>query len=223
MGGILGQLNRLVKDVSQRTSDALSKQQAALVRGKVSGKQVFDDEGTLLVDAGHIIDDSVIQHASDAGKLSQLVMAAGAARVQDFREAAQDKIDRTGGGQEARYLDSVEEYGAARGYIGKYAGVDVTDVRGNVVIPTGKKINEDDVRIAREAGLLSALVFAAQQPYTPPEPEPEPARARGPFESDEDEAFTSEIAGADEASPVPRRRIALMDPSSASLSEPAKD
>ena len=223
MGGIFGQLNRLVKDVSQRTSDALSKQQAALVRGKVSGKQVFDDEGTLLVDAGHIIDDSVIERASDAGKLSQLVMAAGAARVQDFREAAQDQIDRTGGAQEARYLDSVEEYGAARSFIGRYTGVDVTYFRGNVVIPTGKKINDDDVRIARDAGLLSALVFAAQQPYSPPEPEPEPPRVRGPFESDEDEAFPSELPGADEATPLPRRRIALMDPSAASPTEPAND
>lgn len=215
--GLFGQLNRLVKDVTQRTSDALARQEAALVRGKVTGRAVTDDQGNLLVDAGHTIDDAAIERVAAAGKLHQLVAAAGAARVQDMQEAAREQIGRTGAGQEARAYDSIEEYAEARAYVGRYAGMDVTDVRGNVIIATGKKITEDDVRAARDASLLSALVFAAQQPCTPPEPEPltvEEPRP-GPFSSDTDV----------QPSPPPRRRLSLVDsqatPTSAQAAPPA--
>lgn len=203
--GFFGQLNQLVKDVTERTGGALSRQQATLVRGKVSGRQVTDDEGNLLVDAGHVIDDAVIDRAAAAGKMGQLVVAAGSARMQDLREAAQMQMGRTQGGQEARALDSVEEYAEARSYVGRYVGMDVTDVRGNVIVETGRKLSDEDVRTAREMGLLSALIFAAQQPYTPPaETEPLVSTSPvGPFSSPE------EIA---QPAPVVRRRLSMAEP-----------
>lgn len=202
--GFFGQLNQLVKDVTQRTSDALSRQEAAMVRGKVSGRTVLDDDGNMLVDAGHIIDDTVIERAAAVGKLHLLVMAAGTARVQDLQEAAQGQIDKTGGGREAKAYNSIDDYAEARAYIGRYAGVDVTDVRGNVVIPMGRKLSDDDIRTARDAGLLSALMFAAQQPYSPPQAvDTAPALyVKGPFE---DEAPSA---------PPPRQRLAMLDPAS---------
>ena len=203
---LFGQLNKLVRDVSQKTGDAVARQQAALVRGKISGRVVLDDDGSIIVDSGHVIDDEVIERANSAGKLSQLVMAAGSARVQDIREAAQEQYEKSGAGREARSLDSIEEYAEARAYVGRYAGVDVTDIRGNVVIPTGKKLNDDDIRTAREAGLLSALIFSAQQPFTPPiAVEEEKTTVRGPFESDPEEPSIPDT--------VPhRRRLSLVDP-----------
>jgi hypothetical protein len=201
--GFFDQINKLVKDVSQRTTDAVSRQQAALVRGKIAGRTVMDDQGNILVDAGHMIDDEAIERTAAAGKLSQLVVAAGTARVQDIREAAREQLDKSGAGREARSLDTLEEYTEARAYVGHYTGVDVTDIRGNVVIPTGRKLTEDDIRLARETGLLSALVFAAQQPYTPPAPPPEPPPTRGPFESADENA---------DGVPQARRKLSLVDP-----------
>lgn len=203
--GFFGQLNRLVKDVTERTGGALSRQQAALVRGKVAGRQVTDDHGNLLVDSGHVIDDAVIDRAAAAGKMAQLVVAAGSARMQDLKEAAQTQMGKTQGGQEARALDSVEEYAEARSYVGRYVGMDVTDVRGNVIIETGRKLSDEDVRTAREMGLLSALIFAAQQPYTSPV-EPEPVVTPplvGPFSSPEE---------MEQPAPVVRRRLSMAEP-----------
>ena len=103
-------------------------------------------------------------------------------------------------------LDSIEEYAEARAYVGRYAGVDVTDIRGNVVIPTGRKLTDDDIRTARDVGLFSALIFSAQQPYTPSVVvEEEKPRVRGPFESEPEGVTTAE-------SVQPRKRLSLVDP-----------
>ena len=45
----------------------------------------------------------------------------------------------------------------ARRYVGRYAGVDVTDIRGNVIVPVGAEIMEEyKSSPAHDAGLLAA-------------------------------------------------------------------
>lgn len=150
--------------VRDRASEVVSEQQAAFVRGKIAGKAVWDDSGGLVVDVGHVIDDSVIERAIASGRLSQLSAAVVKAQAQDLREKAQDVYERTESGQEKRALETVDQFVQARAYVGKYAGMDVTDIRGNVLIPMGTQIKDEHVSAARDAGQLGALIYAAQQP-----------------------------------------------------------
>jgi hypothetical protein len=192
-----GQLGRFWRGLRQKTADTVARQEAAFARGKIAGTAVLDDAGEMIVDAGHPIDDAVIERAAVAGKLRALAVSAGMAQVQDAREKARDHLAQTLDGREARALDSVDDYVAARRYVGRTAGVDVTDIRGNVIVPAGKEIKEEDVRLAREAGLLSALVYSAQQaaPVPTPPAVAEPERA--------DEEFRSQTLA------VPQRRSSL--------------
>jgi hypothetical protein len=171
--GFGAQLGRFFQEIKEKATETVARQESAFVRGKIAGTRVEDDDGALVVDAGHVIDDAVIARAERAGKLGAVVVSAGTAQVQDLREKASDTLANTQDGREARNLDSVDEFREAMAYAGRYAGMDVTDVRGNVVVPAGKKIDADDVRLAREQGLLSSLVYSAQRGRMP-EPEPSP-------------------------------------------------
>lgn len=162
-----------------RATEALNKQSAALVRGRVAGQAVRDDSGELIADAGQTIDETILERAAKAGKLPALVAAVAMGQAQDLKERASELYARSADGKEQRALDSVEDYAAARRYLGHYTGMDVTDIRGNVVVPADTKIGEENIRAAREAGLLQALVFAARQggkaartPATPATAEP---------------------------------------------------
>src|SRR5438067_1983363 len=156
------QIGKMFRNLRDKTTETVARQQAAFVRGKIAGTTVKDAAGHVIVDAGHVIDDAAIARAERTGKLPQLVVSAGTAQVQDLKEKAGDYISHTQEGQEARALDTAEDYARARAYVGWVASTDITDVRGNVVIPQGKEIQEEDVRIAREGGLLSALMSAAR-------------------------------------------------------------
>ena len=160
----LGQIRDKAAEVVDKAADAVSDQQMAFVRGKVAGKTVLDDDGGVIVEAGHVIDDSAIERAVSCGKLNALTSTVVKAKAQDLKERAQDAYARTDDGQESRSLNSVDQYVEARRYIGRYTGMDVTDIRGAVLIPMGKQINDDDVSRAREAEQLGALIYAAQQP-----------------------------------------------------------
>jgi len=165
--GFGGQLGRFFHDIKEKATETVARQEAAFARGKIAGSRVQDDEGNIIVDAGHVIDEAAIARAERAGKLGALVMSAGTAQVQDLREKASDTLANTQDGREARNLDSVDEFRDAMAYVGRYTGVDVTDIRGGVVVPAGKKIEADDVRAARDAGLLSAFIYSAQQGHMP--------------------------------------------------------
>src|SRR5579884_370121 len=156
-------LGRLWQSMRQKTAEAVGRQAAALARGKVAGKTVTDDAGNILVDAGHVIDDAVLARAEAAGKLAEVAAAAMTAQVQDLKEQAAGQYSRTDEGREAWALGTMEAYAQARRYIGYIAGVEVTDIRGNVIVPAGKKIEDEDVRAVREADQLSALIFSAEQ------------------------------------------------------------
>jgi hypothetical protein len=166
------QIGKLWKGFRDKTAETVARQEAAYVRGKIAGTTITDDAGNVIVDAGHRIDDAAIQRAEKTGKLHALIASVSSAQFQDLKEKAKDQMDHSQDGTESRNFNSIEEYAKARIYVGHIAGVDVTDIRGAVLIPAGTEISENDVRAAREAGLLSALVYAAQQPYTAPEPPP---------------------------------------------------
>jgi len=169
------QVGRFFKGIRDKTAETVARQEATFARGKVAGTSVYTDDGTLIVDAGHLIDEAVLARAERAGKLGAVVISAGTAKVQDLREKASDTLSSTQDGREARNLDSVDEFREAMSYIGRYSGVDVTDIRGNIIVPAEKKLDADDVRAAREAGLLSALIYSAQKGHAPEPAAPAPA------------------------------------------------
>lgn len=160
-------IGKFFNSLKQQTADAVARRGTAFVRGKVAGKPVTDDAGAMIVDAGHVIDDAVIARADAAGKMSALVAAAAAAQAQDLRAKVGERYDATPEGQERRALETVDTYIEARRYIGRYTGVDVMDLTGSVVVPAGKKIVDEDVRAARDADLLGALIYAAEQEPPP--------------------------------------------------------
>lgn len=158
-GGIGGFLRGLRK----KAGDKVAQRESELVRGKIAARAVVDDTGTVIVDAGHRIDDAIIQRANAAGKLHALVAATMSAKMQDLKEQARERYEHSADGQEARTLATTDAYAEARGYLGRKAAVDVTDIRGNMLVPAGKQIEDEDIRIAREAGQLAALIFSVQQ------------------------------------------------------------
>lgn len=219
---LFGQISRAWAGFRKKTADLVARQEAAFARGKIAGTPVHDDEGNLLVDAGHRIDDTVIERAAAVGKLRALAVSAGTAQMQDWREKARETLDRTPDGLEARSLESVDDFIEARRCVGRIAGVDVTDVRGNVVVPAGREIQEQDVQVAREAGLLSALIYSAQQPAPTASPSPQPpsparpAAARTWFGEgpppDTEPAPETAAPSSEEAVARPRPRLPLVRP-----------
>jgi hypothetical protein len=177
------QVAKLWQGFRKRAVDSVTRQTIALVRNRVAGVPVVDDAGNLIVDAGHRIDDEVIERAQAAGKLQALVAAALKAKTQDLQEKTGEMLDNLPEHREARWLATAEEAAETRRYIGRIAGIDVTDVRGTVIVPAGKRITEEDVGKTREAGLLAALRYSAQQPQPEAPASAEPEQAGSPFGS----------------------------------------
>ncbi len=146
-----------------KAAGVFGRQGASLLRGKTTAHDVLDDAGNLLVAAGRVIDDEVIAKASGAGKIPALMAAAAAAQSQDLKERLHGEYDKTPEGQDRKNLADSETYIEARRYIRCVAGIEVTDIRGNVLVPAGKVIQDEDVRHVREAGQLAALIYSAQQ------------------------------------------------------------
>jgi len=150
-----------------KATDVVAQQSAAIVRGKIAARDVFDDAGNMLVGAGKSIDDSVIDRATAAGKMPALVAAVATAGTQDLREKLQSHYDQTPEGQDRRNLADSDDYIEARGYIKYIAAIEVTDIRGNVLVPADAEIRDEDVRKVRDAGQLAALIYSAQQSGPP--------------------------------------------------------
>ena len=151
-----------------KAADVVAQQSAGLIQGRTAAHDVFDDHGVLLVGAGGVIDAEAVEKATAAGKMPALVAAAVAAQGQDLREKLQEGFDRTAEGQERRSLADSEEYIEARKYIRWTAAIEVTDIRGEVLVPAGAAIRDDDVRRVRDAGQLAALIYSARQSGPPP-------------------------------------------------------
>jgi hypothetical protein len=179
-----GSLTGWWHDIKTRASEAVTAKEADFARGKVAGVAVTDDAGNVLIEPGHRIDDEAIARARQAGKMTALAAAAVKAQTQDLKERVGTQYARTDSGREKLYLESVEEYREARTYLRRILTMDVTDIRGNVIVPAGKALDDEDIRRARDEGLLSALLVAAEQSL-PPAPETPasapPAAAGAPF------------------------------------------
>ena len=156
-------LTRLWYGVRKKTADTVGRQAVGFVRGRVAGMALIDAEGHSVVEAGQIIDDEVIARAEDAEILGSLVASVIIAQAQDFTEKAAEHLGRTAAGRELWAEGTAGEYAKALNYTGYVTADDVTDIRGNVIVPADKRIDETDVQAARAAGQLSALLFSVQQ------------------------------------------------------------
>lgn len=165
--GFLKQIGDLWSGFRDKAADTAARQSAALVRGKTAAKDVFDDAGSLLIGAGQTVDEPAIERTLKAGRMGALVAAVVSATTQDLREHVTSGYERTQDGQEAKNFASSEEYLEARKYIRYTAAVEITDIRGHVLVPAGKIIEDEDVRAVREAGQLGALIYSAQQSGSP--------------------------------------------------------
>ena len=159
-GNLISQFGSFCNGMFKKATAAVENHEAGFVRGKVASSALMDYRGRLIVRAGQTIDDSVIEQAQAAGKLGALVSTTVASQARNLYESTPDRI-------EARSLATSEDYIDARRYIGWTAATDVTDIQGTVLVPAGKQIEDEDVRIAREADQLAALVFSAQQSGMP--------------------------------------------------------
>jgi hypothetical protein len=167
MSDLMERVSGFFSGLKRRAEETFETQEIAISRGKTAAKAVYNDAGELIVDAGHPIDDAVIERARTAGKLNALTAAAVSSQAQDFRERARNAYAATPEGTEARSMASSDQYLEARQYIGRVAAVDVTDLRGNIIVPAGMKIDDDYVRAAREAEQLGSLIYSAQQSPAP--------------------------------------------------------
>jgi hypothetical protein len=146
-----------------KAAEAIEKQQAAFALGKVAGVTVTDGQGNTIVDAGQRIDEAVVAQAYQCGKVAALGASALHGQKQDIKEKVQAQYARTENGREARLLDSVEEFAEVHQYLGRATTMDVTDIRGNILVPAGKVLDAADAQLARDAGQLGALLVAARE------------------------------------------------------------
>lgn len=180
-----------------KASAAIEKQQAAFALGRVAGTTVMDSQGKTVVEAGQRIDEAVLERAYQTETVAAVSASALEGQKQDLKEKVQTHYARTESGRESMLLDSVEEYAELHRYLGRVTTMDVTDIRGNVIVPAGKKLEASDAQLAREAGQLGALLAVARESVpAPPElsaaetyvPSASPRRPRTLLGEPEDEA-----------------------------------
>lgn len=143
--------------------DAIEKQQAAFALGKIAGMEVTDPRGTILVEAGQRIDEAIVARAYECGKVGALGAAALEAQKQDLKEKVQSQYAHTESGRESQLLETVDDFAEVHRYLGRATTMDVTDIRGNILVPSGKVLDVADAQLARDAGQLGALLVAARQ------------------------------------------------------------
>lgn len=160
-------LDSLKTALSRGTSvvrDTVERETMALLVGLTAGRTVRDKTGVAIVEPGMVITPEVAERARQAGKLQALLAAAAAASMQDLQERWDQVRRSTAEGQEDAAMATIDEYAMARRYVGRVAVLNVTDVRGTVIIPAGKRLTEEDIQMAREHDLLLAVIHSATQP-----------------------------------------------------------
>jgi hypothetical protein len=167
MSDMMGKVSGFFSGLKKRAGEVVEMQETAIARGRIAAKAVYTNSGELIVDAGHPIDDAVIEKARQAGMLGPLAATAMSSQAQDFKERTRAAYHATPEGTEARSMASSDQYIEARGYIGRKASVDVTDIRGGVIAKAGQTIDDEIVRAAREADQLGSLIYSAQQAPAP--------------------------------------------------------
>ena len=161
------QLGNIWNGFRKKTEEVVHHSSSNLTLGKITAKDILDDEGVVLAKAGEVIDEETFERVRKAGKTSQLIANVVTAQVQDQQERMKIAYESTPEGTDAHNLATSELYLEARQYIRYVAAIEVTDIRGNILIPAGKKIEDEDVRLARDADQLAALIYSAQQSGKP--------------------------------------------------------
>lgn len=186
------QLGNFWNGILKKKDEMISHTGANLTLGKVVSKDFYDKDGKLLVVAGGKIDQSVLDAVNRDGKMHELLAIVVTAQVQDQQEKMKTAFEATPEGIDAHNSANSEQYLEARAYIRYVAAIDVTDIRGNILVPAGKEIDDEDVRLARDEDQLASLVYSAQQsgkpvvyegsdPFTHADPSAGPALKRTPL------------------------------------------
>ena len=173
---LLSHIADLWQGIRAKTASAVAERETHYVLGKTPARTILDEHGEILVDAGQRIDERILERVTRAGAMHDLTAAVAEAQAQDTKEHVLRLYDNTQDGQQAKHESSQDLYMEARHYIGCCAGLDVTDIKGNVLVYQGRRISYEDVVSAREAGQLSALIHSARQP---PPPDSEPCEETG--------------------------------------------
>jgi len=163
-----------------KATETIERHQAAFALGKIAGVTVTDAEGSAIVEAGQRIDEEMVARAIQCGKASALGASALQGQKQDLKEKVQAQYARTESGREANLLNSVEEFEEVHRYLGRETTMDVTDIRGNILVPAGKVLDAADAQFARDAGQLGALLVAARESVPPTRPAENSANAYTP-------------------------------------------
>ncbi len=214
MSDWLNKLQDGVRRAQRAVKMTLEREQTAFVLGKVAGNTVRDGDGRTIVAAGDVIDGAIVADAVRSGRLPMLVASVAAANVQDIQERVNRARAATDEGTEQASLDTVEDYARARACVGRIAGLDVTDVRGTVVVPAGARITEEHVRSARSLGLLNALMHSVSVPHDAAPDASGPAAERAAAEATE-----ADKAVPNQPSPEQRPRLPLILPDDRSTQE----
>lgn len=160
-------VGKLFGGLKRKAEETLAKQQAAFVLGKVPGVDVSNDFGVVLAKAGVPVTQQILSECERAGRLGALASAVAKGVAQDLTETAKGHMGALPENREQRSVDDLDDYLAARAYIGATVGLDVTDMRGNVLLSAGTTLVDEHIRMVRDSGQLGALLYAVKQPYTP--------------------------------------------------------
>ncbi len=137
-------LSRSTTSGLERVAAELVAQQEDLVLGRETTRTIAnDDAGGVIAFEGEQITREVIQKAKDAGKLNELVQAAGE------------------GAAMAMARDVTERY--ARLAVGRMAGRTVHSTAGEVIVAQGDVVEPEDVSRAYEAGVMDQLMEAVER------------------------------------------------------------
>jgi hypothetical protein len=135
--------------------EELEQKEINYVRGKTAGNDVFDRNGNILVAKGETINDDAIERARQEALLHALMLSSASAIVEAGGEEAKRRLQE--------FRDITENHEADL-VLNGIAAWDVKDLRGNVLVKAGQKVNHDVIRRAREEGMLQELVLAVAAP-----------------------------------------------------------
>jgi hypothetical protein len=156
------QLGKFFKGFRDKAAEVVSQQEASFVLGKVAGKAVTADDGTVIIDIGRTVTHETVALAQEAGKLHALAGAVATAVAQDAKEKSRNILETPQETRERESMDSVDEFVEAQAYLGRTMISSVTDIRGNAIVAEGTVLREEDIRRAREAGQIGALLVVAK-------------------------------------------------------------
>jgi len=190
-GGMVGAYEGTVakgQEWQQSATEYAQRKEIELSRGRASGKDVYDDDGYLIVGQGEVITEPVINRAVAAGKMHQVALAAGVSgaasgydrarkavggageQVGTAWDAVKDWFSRTW----ANLAESSREYSSRaqrkravsaqkRFLVGKIAAHDVQDANGQTALHEGDVITPLILDTLDRQGLLENVMVKPEE------------------------------------------------------------